>query len=81
LLSGFYDEQLETYSKIPFELVGEGGAENVVLVMSIEHIAVTGRLCNLTLKAPFFTNHFIKVSRYLRILILSLIVFGLLHLR
>ena len=62
-LAGLYDEQFEMSSKIPFELVGQGKLGTVILVMCIEQNATTGRLCNLTLRAPWFTGHVLKVYR------------------
>ncbi|CAH1773627.1 unnamed protein product [Owenia fusiformis] len=58
---GTYDEQFEMSSKIPFELVGAGELGSVILVMCIEQNALTGRLCNLTLRAPWFTQYILKV--------------------
>ena len=49
-------------SKIPFELMGNGELGSVVLVMCIEQNAMTGRLCNLVIKAPWFTGHVVKVN-------------------
>ncbi len=61
---GLYDEQFEMNSKIPFELVGDGDLGSVVLLMCIEQAAITARLCNLVLRAPWFTAHVIKVLLY-----------------
>jgi len=61
-IAGIYDEQFEMSSKIPFELVGSGSLGSTVLIMCVEQSALTGRLCNLVLKAPWFTSHVLKVS-------------------
>ena len=63
-IAGIYDEQFEMSSKIPFELVGHGPPGSVILVISVEQNAMTGRLCNLYIKAPWFTTHVIKVKEY-----------------
>ena len=57
-----YDEQLEMSSKIAFELLGVGPPGSVMLIMAIEQNAITGRLANLVLKAPWFTSHVLKVG-------------------
>ena len=59
---GLYDEQFEISSKIPFELVGVGPPGAVQLIISVEQNAITGRLCNITLKAPWFITHVVKVN-------------------
>jgi F-box protein 10 len=59
---GIYDEQFEMSAKIPFELMGSGELGSVILVMCIEQNSLTGRLCNLVIKAPWFTAHVIRVS-------------------
>lgn len=61
LAPGLYDEQFEMSSKIPFELVGEGDLGSVILLTCIEQNALTARLCNLVLRAPWFTAHVLKV--------------------
>ena len=61
---GLYDEQFEISSKIPFELLGHGPPGSVILIISVEQNAATGRLCNLFLKPPWFTQYVIKVSWY-----------------
>ncbi|XP_046546489.1 F-box only protein 10-like isoform X2 [Haliotis rubra] len=58
---GIYDEQFEMTSKIPFELVGVGELGSVILVVCIEQIALTGRLSNLVLRAPWFTTFILKI--------------------
>ena len=63
LAPGLYDEQLEFVSKVPFELVGNGEPGSVVLLTCIEQAATTGRLCNVTLNAPWYTSYVIKVGR------------------
>ena len=62
LSPGLYDEQFEMSSKIPFEIVGEGTLGSVILLTCIEQNALTGRLCNLVMRAPWFTAHVLKVS-------------------
>ena len=59
---GIYDEQFEMSSKIPFELVGHGELGSVILVVSIEQVAMTARLNNLVFRAPWFTSFILKVS-------------------
>ena len=66
--AGLYDEQFEMSSKIPFELVGNGPSGSVTLIMSIEQNALTGRLCNLVLRAPWFTSHVLKVGYCIRLI-------------
>ena len=58
---GLYDEQFEMTSKIPFEIVGDGELGTVILLTCIEQTGITGRLCNILLRAPWFTAHVIKV--------------------
>lgn len=60
---GIYDEQFEMSSKIPLELVGDGELGSVILVMCVEQTSITGRLCNLVIRAPWFTSFALKVSR------------------
>ena len=62
IFPGVYDEQCEMSSKIPLELVGVGELGSVVLVMCLDHLAPTGRLCNLVLRSPRFTWYMLKVS-------------------
>lgn len=62
LSPGVYDEQFEMSSKIPFEIVGDGELGSVVLLTCIEQASLSGRLCNLVLRAPWFTAHVIRVS-------------------
>ncbi|KAK7484389.1 hypothetical protein BaRGS_00024394 [Batillaria attramentaria] len=65
---GIYDEQLEMSLKSPFELVGAGELGSVILVVCLEQVALTGRLSNLVLRAPWFTNFVLKVrSGYLQV--------------
>lgn len=59
---GVYDEQFEMSSKLPLELVGCGPLGSVTIVVCIEQNALTGRLCNLVLRAPWFTGHMLKIS-------------------
>lgn len=59
---GLYDEQIEMSSKIPFEIVGCGSLGSVTIIMCIEQIAVTGRICNLVLQAPWLTKFILKVK-------------------
>ena len=58
---GIYDEQLEMSLKAPFELVGVGELGSVILVVCLECVALSGRLSNLVLRAPWFTNFILKV--------------------
>nr|KAG5697635.1 hypothetical protein BaRGS_011184 [Batillaria attramentaria] len=54
--------------KSPFELVGAGELGSVILVVCLEQVALTGRLSNLVLRAPWFTNFVLKVrSGYLQL--------------
>ncbi|KAK7091322.1 hypothetical protein V1264_009017 [Littorina saxatilis] len=65
---GIYDEQLEMTLKVPFELVGVGELGSVILVVCLEHLALTGRLSNLVLRAPWFSNFILKVrSGYVQV--------------
>ncbi|XP_070534056.1 F-box only protein 10-like isoform X2 [Ptychodera flava] len=57
---GTYDEQFMMLSKLPLELVGCGKLGEVVLSASIELQAETARLCNLVIKAPWFTSTIIQ---------------------
>ena len=61
---GVYDEQFEMSSKIAYELMGCGELGSVVLMMCVEQNSVTGRLCNLVFKAPWFTANVLKVSMF-----------------
>ncbi|KAL8576007.1 hypothetical protein ACOMHN_052025 [Nucella lapillus] len=58
---GIYDEQLEMSMKLPYELVGVGELGSIILVVSLEHVALSGRFSNLVLRAPWFTNFIFKV--------------------
>ena len=62
---GIYDEQLEMSLKVPFELVGVGELGSVILVVCLECVALSGRLSNLVLRAPWFTNFVLKVMHSL----------------
>ncbi|XP_076456584.1 uncharacterized protein LOC143290910 [Babylonia areolata] len=59
---GIYDEQLEMSVKVPFELVGVGELGSVILVLCLEHVALSGRMSNLVLRAPWFTNFILNVK-------------------
>lgn len=59
---GIYDEQFEIFAKIPFELVGYGELGSVILVVGIRQVALSARLNNLVLRAPWFTSFIVMVS-------------------
>ncbi|XP_077869565.1 F-box only protein 10-like [Saccoglossus kowalevskii] len=57
---GTYDEQIMMLTKLPLELVGYGKLGQVVLTASIELQAETARICNVVIKAPWFTSTIIQ---------------------
>ena len=61
---GIYDEHFEMSLKTPFELVGVGELGSVILVLCLEHLAMSSRFSNLVLRAPWFTNFILKVDLF-----------------